>query len=526
MSILKRLDTNNIVKPKEYFINDFSNESIKDISNNIIEIEKSFYDMENYVTYYDVETNKNNVKLSVIGYCHNIRVNKKMIFVVLRYKESTLQLIVFKKSYPNVFQILKDLKFESTIKASGKIVKADVTGCSVTEYELRLSDVEVISSAQEIPFSLDDANETFHVDNSEKMLEKEKEDEEVDISKELKESKEVRRCRIGRYTRLDNRWLDLRTIVNQKIFRLRSRLENTLRGQLLQINFIEIHTPKIIPAVSESGSNVFDVTYFGKNLYLAQSPQLYKQMLINSGFDRVYEFGPVFRAENANTYRHLCEFTSFDMEFTIKPNEDHITIIKLIWKVLYKTFSILNKNFTDDIDYILEKTNTYKLIFPKNPVIIDYKEGVKLLNESGIIQESLEDIGTVNEKKLGKLIKEKYNTDVYVLSGFPNKTRPFYTMKQDEKYSRSFDFMMRGNEISSGAQRNHDPSILKQAIKEHGIILDGTSGLEDYVKSFEIGSLPHGGCGIGVERLLMFFLGLHNIRTTTLFPRDPKRITP
>jgi aspartyl-tRNA synthetase len=184
------------------------------------------------------------------------------------------------------------------------------------------------------------------------------------------------------------------------------------------------------------------------------------------------------------------------------------------------------ESHSEAIEYVLSKTNTTPLIFPEAPVLVDFREGCKMLHEAGIEQNVMDDIGSINEKKLGDIVKQRFGADVYVLVGFPNNVRPFYTMHNDNDYSRSFDFMMRGNEISSGAQRVHDPQMLKKAIMNKGIKLDGTSGLEDYVKSFELGSIQHGGCGFGLERFIMLLLGLSNIRNTTLFPRDPKRITP
>lgn len=482
--------------PKVYKLKRFFNEYI----DSMISIKKSNF-TEPYL-------------VSAYGYCHNIRVNKKIIFVVLRREMETIQLIVFKNDNSIAYDQLKDLNNEATISIIGEIVSAEVKSCTVTNYEIKIHTISVINSSKILPFSLDDANETFQSDSVQ--------DEISDTTSN--NLKDKMRCNIGRQMRLDNRWLDLRIPINQHIFRLRSALEASLREVLINNEFMEIHTPKIIPAVSESGSDVFDISYFDKTAYLAQSPQLYKQMMINSGFNKVFEIGPIFRAENANTYRHLCEFIGLDIEFIIDTDQTHIDIIKFIWSILYDAYSLFEEN--NDIKYVLEKTNTKALIFPELPVLIDYNEGCELLRNEGILQDPMDDIGSTNEKKLGDIIKRKFETDVYVLVGFPNHVRPFYTMHEDKDYSRSFDFMMRGNEILSGAQRVHNPQELRKAILNKGINLDGTSGLEDYLASFEMGSFPHGGCGIGLERLLMLILGLSNVRTTSLFPRDPKRITP
>lgn len=446
------------------------------------------------------EINGNNIKLT--GYCHNIRITKKLVFVVLRREDTTIQLIIFKEDHSDIYDKIIDISNESTIDIEGEIVNANIQSCSVTNFEIKVHKLNIISISNIIPFTLDDANETFNNQDND----------------------ENDRSKVGREIRLDNRWLDLRTTINHKLMKIRSLIEFNLRKFSMKQGFIEIHTPKLISAVSEGGSNVFDVNYFNKKVFLAQSPQLYKQIMINSGFNGVFEIGSIFRAENSNTYRHLCEFTGFDLEFIINPDQNHHDIINIIWKILYKTF--MNLNSLEDVNYILGKIKVEPLVFPENPVIIDFLDGVNLLGQIGVYQDPLDDINSSNEKKLGEIIKEKYNTDMYVLINYPYKCRPFYTMKEGENYSRSFDIMMRGNEIASGAQRNHDPEILKNAIIEKGIILDDNSGLLDYIKSFEYGAIPHGGCGIGIERLIMLYFGLNNIRITSLFPRDPKRIIP
>lgn len=473
-----------------------------------------------------------NLVVELVGFCHNIRIAKKMIFVVLRRELNTVQLIIFKKECPDIYSMFANLGLEATVHVMGTISRADIKSCTVTEYEIIVTSATIINgSLNVLPFHLDDANESFCADqNDEKDEQDEKEntpDQLAQANAQANAQTNTQRIMVDRRTRLDNRWLELRTPINQHIFRLRSSLEACIRNVLIDNEFVEIHTPKIVPAMSEGGSNVFSVNYYDRKAFLAQSPQLYKQMMINGGFDRVFEIGPVFRAENSRTYRHLCEFTGLDMEFVIDPNSTHIDIINMIWKVLYDAFNSFENRFGEQIKYVLSKTGASGLVFPKDPVLIDFKEGVRLLNEAGIEQAPHEDIGTINEKKLGSIIKTLYgDTDVYVLINYPNSARPFYTMHEDVEYSRSFDFMMRCNEISSGAQRVHDPAKLKDAVARKGIKLDGTSGLEDYVRSFETGSLPHGGCGIGIERLVMLYLGLGNIRTTSLFPRDRTRISP
>ncbi len=457
-------------------------------------------------------------KVQLVGFCHNIRPNKRMIFVVLRKGTQTIQLIVFNDG-TDAFNIFNKINIESTVHVTGVIVPAKVKTCTCTNYEIKVIKVEVISlSKQQLPFSLEDANETFHQGSLEDA---------ENAENTMNENDENQRCKVGRKHRLDFRWLDLRGQTNQYIFILRSKMEESIRLELSKRKFIEIHTPKIIKGSSEGGSEVFKLDYHEQKACLAQSPQLCKQMVVNSGFEKVFEFGPIFRAEKASSYRHLCEFTGFDMEFVIKPIESHIEIIGTVWAILYNAVLHFERIMSNEIENVLDKTKTLKLVFPEKPLVLNFKQGVELLRERGFVQDGEKDIGSVNEKHLGNIIKEKYGSDVYVLAEYPESTRPFYTMLcEDKKYTKSFDFMMRGNEISSGAQRIHNSAILKERILAKGITLNDESGLEHYVESFETGSMPHGGCGIGMERLLALYLGLGNIRTTSLFPRDHVRLTP
>ena len=230
----------------------------------------------------------------------------------------------------------------------------------------------------------------------------------------------------------------------------------------------------------------------------------------------------------------MCEFTGLDLEFPIELSQSHLDIITRIWSILYRAFESFYKNNTADVEQIFSKTGVSKLVMPERPIMINFVDGATMLREAGFDQDPTEDIGSINERELGKIIKEKYGTDIFALINYPTKVRPFYTMADQKgsayaEYSRSFDLIMRNNEISSGAQRVHDSEMLKDRIRLSGIELDfnlKTSGLEDYVQSFEYGSIPHGGCGIGVERLIMLYLGLPNVRSVSLFPRDPKTLTP
>jgi aspartyl/asparaginyl-tRNA synthetase len=256
---------------------------------------------------------------------------------------------------------------------------------------------------------------------------------------------------VSQDVRLNNRVIDLRVPTNQAIFRLQSGVCTLYREFMLKNNFVEIHSPKMIGGASEGGSNVFQFKYFGQDACLAQSPQLYKQMALMGDMERVFEIGPVFRAEQSNTNRHLTEFTGLDMEMNI--NEHYFEVLDVLANLLAHIFSGLATSYKTELD-VIKKQYPFEDFVCKYPVVkIHFKEGVALLKEAGFEQEALGDLTTENEKMLGKLVRAKYETDFYMMYGYPANARPFYTMLDptDSDYTNSYDFFMRGEEITSGA---------------------------------------------------------------------------
>jgi len=329
--------------------------------------------------------------------------------------------------------------------------------------------------------------------------------------------------KVDRETRLNNRILDLRTQANQAIFRLQSGVCMLFREFLLNNHFTEIHTPKMIGCASEGGANVFKVQYFGTSAFLAQSPQLYKQMAICADMERVFEVAPVFRAENSFTHRHLTEFVGLDLEMAF--NEHYHEVLDLLEGLFLHIFNGITSKFQYELQ-IISQQYPFEPFKVKSPVLrLKFPEAVAMLREAGDNVAELEDLSTPSEKLLGKLVKAKYDTDFYMLDKFPANARPFYTMPDptDKRYANAYDFFMRGEEIMSGSQRIHVPELLEARAKELNIPLDG---IKDYIDSFRFGAPPHGGGGIGLERVVMLYLGLKNIRMTSMFPRDPKRVTP
>tara|TARA_B100001142_G_C14225875_1_gene613439 strand:- start:75 stop:1064 length:990 start_codon:yes stop_codon:yes gene_type:complete len=325
-------------------------------------------------------------------------------------------------------------------------------------------------------------------------------------------------------TRLNYRVIDLRTPANQAIFRVQSAVCELFREALRRKDFVEIHTPKLIGGASEGGASVFKLDYMGQPACLAQSPQLYKQMAIEADMDRVFEIGPVFRAENSNTHRHLCEFTGLDMEMTIK--EHYSEVLDVLNDLFLHMFDGLNERFKHELE-VVNAQHPFEPLKYLNPTLrLTFPEGIKMLQDHGVEGvDPLGDLSTEQERVLGQLVKEKYDTDFYILHKYPLNARPFYTMPcpHDGDYTNSFDIFIRGEEIISGAQRIHDVELLSKRAVECGIEIET---IQAYIDAFKYGALPHGGCGVGLERVVMLFLNLGNVRKTSMFPRDPRRLAP
>jgi len=316
----------------------------------------------------------------------------------------------------------------------------------------------------------------------------------------------------------------MRAPANLAIFKIQSIIGHYYREFLHKQDFCEIHTPKLIGTASEGGSDVFEVKYFGGKAYLAQSPQLYKQMAVQGDLMKVYEIGPVFRAEKSFTHRHLTEFVGLDIEMAFKSH--YYEVLDVLNSLFIHVFDSIQTNYKKELEIISLQYPFTPLIFDKKKNLrITYLEATKLLQQDGEQIGDYDDMGTPQEKRLGRIIKEKYNTDFYTVDKFPLALRPFYTMPcpKDSKLSNSYDLFLRGEEIASGAQRIHESELLMSRAKELKIDVES---IKPYVECFKYGAFPHGGAGIGLERVTMLFLGLHNIRKTSMFPRDPKRLSP
>ncbi|OWZ53744.1 aspartate-tRNA(Asn) ligase [Cryptococcus neoformans 125.91] len=466
------------------------------------------------------ELNKDLVGQRVIfrARLHNMRPQgAKIVFLTFRQQTHTLQGVLVVSKESDEHQVSKQmLKYatlipsEAIVLVEGVVKEAEVKSCTIQNYEVGIQKIFTAVEVNELPFSIDDAARP-----------------ESDFQR--METEDVQFARVALPTRLDNRVMDLRTPTNQAIFRIQSAICQLFREYLNSEGFIEIHSPKLQGAATESGASVFKVKYFDREAFLAQSPQLAKQMAIAGDMERVYEIAPVFRAEDSNTHRHMTEFMGLDLEMAIE--EHYHEAVDVLDNMLLHIFRGLQTKFKHEIETVKKQFPCEDFLFLEKTLRLPFKEGMRMLREAGATDGEgkpigeLDDMSTENEKLLGRLVREKYKTDYFILDKFPIAIRPFYTMPDpsDPTLSNSYDFFMRGEEILSGAQRIHDPTFLVERMKDVGI---DPASMAGYLDAFKLGAPPHAGGGIGLERVVMLFLKLGNIRRASLFPRDPKRLVP
>jgi aspartyl-tRNA synthetase len=425
----------------------------------------------------EISPNEYNSTVTVAGWVEEIRNLGSIAFLILRDKKGTLQLTILKKKTPELFERFISLPRESVISVKGL--------CKANEkvrngYEILPETCDVLSLA-ETPLPLGVVDKV-----------------EADFD-----------------TRLDNRIIDLRKPETQAIFKIRNTVLAAAHEYLRSQNFIEVHTPKIIASSSEGGTDMFRVRYFEKEAFLAQSPQLYKQSLMATGLDRVYEIAWYFRAEEHNTRRHLNESTAVDIEMAfINDEEDVMNILEHLVHAMWKRAS----ECSQELDILKKVVTVPKLPFAR----ITYDEVVKTIQQEKSPIEWGKDLSTEDERLLGEIMKIK-GEDFYFITKYPLASKPFYTMPEREKYSRGFDLECKGVEVSSGSQRIHDIALLIERLKACGL---DPKDFDAYLKAFRYGMPPHGGFGFGIERFLMELLELNNIRECILFPRDRTRLSP
>lgn len=319
-------------------------------------------------------------------------------------------------------------------------------------------------------------------------------------------------------TRLDNRFLDLRKEEVRAVFRLKSHVAAGLREYMASQGFVETSTPKVISAGAEGGATLFRVDYFGKPAYLAQSPQLYKQILMATGLDRVYELAPAFRAELSDTVRHIAEFLSFDAEMAYIRSQEEVL------QVLEGAVSYALAYLHEHADRELEILGVDPPV-PATPVPrVTYEAAREALAREGVDIPDGEDLDTEAEKVLGQAMARDGH-DLFFVIEYPAAIKPFYIMVKDDdpEFSHSFDLEYQGDEMASGGQREHRTDQIVTRMQRQGLSPDD---FEFYLKAFRYGMPPHGGWGFGLDRFVWKIAGLGNVREAILFPRDRSRLVP
>jgi nondiscriminating aspartyl-tRNA synthetase len=422
-------------------------------------------------------------KVTLAGWVETYRVAGKISFLLLRDRTGITQVFVGKE----LTEKLQDVKKESVLLINGVVnarpenqIKKDMeTG----EIELEAEDAKILSMSN-VPLPIEMG-----------------EDSTTGIDK-----------------RLDYRFLDIRREKIKAIFMVRSKIYANTVHYFNEQNFVSIQSPKITASGVESGAEEFKFEYFGQQAALAQSPQVYKQMGVVSGLERVYEIGPVFRAENSHTTRHVTEFTGLDFEMGfIKDEHDVMDVIEGYFKFLIPK---INEDCKKELTLLGVKLNPVEKI-PR----ISLKDAVKILKEKGKLVPHNDDLDPEGEKLMSEHVKEKYNSDFVFMLDYPWEKRAFYHMRpdMDKSVTRSFDLIYNGVEIATGAQREHRLEVLREQAKEKGINIDE---MEFYANIFKYGCPPHGGVGMGLDRITHLMLNLGNVKEGIFLPRDPDRLTP
>jgi nondiscriminating aspartyl-tRNA synthetase len=423
-------------------------------------------------------------EVTIQGFVDSIRDLQYVQFIVLRDSTSKVQITIEKSEDKNkdMIELISKLPLESTIKVIGVIKYNEKV--KLNQMELIPSEIIVTStSLNELPIDIKD---------KEKSL---------------------------RETRLDWRFLDLRREDNNLLFRIETLFEHSLREFWIKNEFIEIHSPKISGASAESGSEMFKLDYFGTPAVLSQSPQFYKQMALAAGFDKVFEIGPAFRAENSHTSYHAAEINMIDVELAwIDSVED---VMNHEEDLLRYTLSNIKEKYEQEIkkmfnvDMPLFENKFPRITLLEAKTILKEKYNYEAVNKS--------DFERKEEELIGRYVKETYNSDFVFITKFPYEARPFYHMLDSDGLTNSFDLIFKGIELTTGAQREHRHDILIKQIKEKGI---DPNALQFYTDFFKYGCPPHGGFGMGAARFMMQLLEIDNIREATFVYRGPTRLNP
>jgi len=418
----------------------------------------------------DVNVNMKDQDVILAGWVEDLRKMGKMTFLTLRDVTGITQIILTDELTKTVEGITR----QSVVRVTGKVQD---TRARDFEYEIKANEISILAKAVH-PLPIDPIGRLeSHIDN-----------------------------------RLNTRALDMRNQKTASIFKIRHHVLASLRKTLSEKKFIEITTPKIIGSASEGGANLFSLDYFGKQAYLAQSPQLYKEQM-TIGLERVFEIASFYRAEKSHTGRHLSEFTSVDIEAAFMNYTDVMNVLE---DLVVDTFKYVSENCKKELEIIGNKTITSDHPFEK----ITYSQALEELKEKDVKLEFGDDLLDSHLRILGE-----NHPSFYFLTDWPIKLKPFYiTEKQDNvELSESFDLQCGYLELSSGGSRLHNPEKIKSRLEEQNL---DPSKFSEHLQAFDWGMPPHAGWGLGLERLLTIILGIDNVREVILYPRDPERLKP
>lgn len=416
-----------------------------------------------------------NKRVMLRGWVHKITDLSHIVFVKLRDKSGIVQLVCDKDQ-------IKNIRLENAIEVIGTKCENEKAPGGI---EIKVEEIKVVGKTyyEKLPFEVNSYKNKATLE-----------------------------------TQLDHRTIALRRPEIRAIFKVQSEIESAFVTYLKKRNFEEIHTAKIIDSSTEGGSEMFTVNYFDRRSFLAQSPQFYKQMMVGAGFERVFEIGHAYRAELHNTWRHLNEYVSLDVEMGFI--KDEYELMDLEEGFINYLYEHLNKTCKKELEM-------YKIELPQKVNIprITLDKAHEILLEKYNKKSPLGNIDAEGEVLISKYVKEKYDCDFVFLTKYPVSKRPMYTMMDDEdkNLTKSFDLIFDGLEITTGGQRIHDYEMLKENIIKFNLNPDD---FDFYLETFKYGMPPHGGFAIGLERLTMKILKLSNIREAALVPRDMKRLTP
>ena len=416
----------------------------------------------------------------VSGFVENIRNKKWMAFIVIRDVTGKLQITIEKEKHPEMIEAIDSLTIDSVVSFEGPIVASEYV--KLNGMEMYPDSIHVESIAAPSPILAPKGEET-NIDQ-----------------------------------RIDFRWIDLRTEKNTLMFKAQSLFINKIRDFFVNNNFIEIHSPKLIGAESESGAGVFEVGYFDRKAYLAQSPQFYKQMAMASGFERIFESGPVFRAEKFASRKHATEFTGFDLEFSYIDSYEDVMVMEE--EMITYALKALKETLGDEIKRVFDiDVVVPTLPFPRIKLHDLYDELEKMYGYT-VPESEKGDLTTEGERLVAKYSMEKYGHEFLFVTDYSVDCRAFYHMRKDG-VPQGYDLIWKGCEITTGAQREHRYDVLKAQAEEKGLVED----VKFYLEFFKYGCPPHGGFGIGVDRMTMLLFNV-GIKEAMFIFRGPDRLNP